>query len=219
MKHISKNTRGFTLIELMIATSVFAVILLLITSGMLEVGRLFYKGVNSSNTQEITRVILEDVSQAIQFSGESVNLPSASRPTRFCVGSRRYTFNTGAMYIVGANHVLIVDRTSSTCNDQTDPADLGNPEAPTPVRNNMVPPRELMGRNMRLANIEVRCANNGPPSCPNGTYDIKVRVAYGDDDLLEDANGPNARCRQDIRAGTQFCSVSELETTVTRRVE
>lgn len=208
MKHIRKSDQGFTIVELMIATTVFSIVLLLVATGMLEVGRLFYKGTTNANTQEIARIVLEDVSQAIQFSGETITLPSASRPNRFCVGSRRYTFNRGVMYN-GTNHIFTVDRYPTTCNDSTPANNLSSPAAGS---------RELMGRNMRLANIDVRCVN-GPPTCPGGIYTITVRVVYGQDDLLDDANGTNARCRQDIRAGTQFCSVSELVTTVTRRVE
>lgn len=208
MRRINKSTRGFTIVELMIATAVFSVILLLITTGMLEVGRLFYKGTTNANTQETARVILEDISQSIQFSGESVTLPTAAQPNRLCVGAKRYTFNRGVMY-TGANHVLLTDRYPTTCNDSTPANNMGSPAAGS---------REMLGRNMRLSEINVRCVD-GSFICPNGTYGIRVRVVYGTDDLLVDATLPTARCRQDIRAGTQFCSVSELETTVTRRVQ
>lgn len=215
MRKLHTASRGFTIIELMIATSVFAVVLLLITSGMLEVGRMFYKGITNTNTQEVARIILEDISQAVQFSGESVTPTSAARPNRFCVGSRRYTFNTNVM-LTPSSHVLLVDKFATTCNDSTPPNDMSSPVAGS---------RELMALNMRLADISIQCVGSADPLCPSNTYEIKVRVVSGEDDLLENdlredgSTITNGRCRQDIRAGTQFCSVSELKTTVTRRIE
>lgn len=199
----TSNSQGFTIVELMIATAVFAVLLLVITSGMIQVGRLFYKGTTSAATQEIARTILEDISQAIQFSGDPVILSSAAVPNRFCVGSRRYTFAQGTR-LTNSNHAMLVDKLATNCNDATPANNLASPAAGS---------RELMGLNMRLSEIVITKGLNE-------TYAIKVMVAYGDNSVLEDldGNGTLESCRNE-KSSSQFCSVSQLSTTVKRRLE
>jgi prepilin-type N-terminal cleavage/methylation domain-containing protein len=216
---------GFTIVELMIATAVFAVVLLIITTGMIQVGRLYHKGTVNANTQEVARTILEDISQAIQFGGNKAYLPGGPA-NWFCVGSRRYTYTRGVRLTnTPANHVLVADRTSSTCNSATGAGNLGNPNISV-NRDLTVQPRELMGFNMRLANLAIVAG-------PNETYTITVRVVYGENDVVcspaqstdcaSKTTSPfqtatDLACKDD-RSTTQFCSASQLTTTVTRRVE
>jgi len=214
-----KSSHGFTLIELMIATTIFSVILLLITTGMIEVGRMFYKGVISTNTQETTRLLIEDISQAIQFSGDEFTPLNAGAPLatkRFCIGDRRYTFTPNTrLNPNGSNHAFIIDKASTKCTSTTPVANMANPSAATAFRDSTVPPRELMGANMRIA------AFNITEDAVNKAYTITIRVAYGDDtDVLFDSNGDGTldSCLNQ-RSSSQFCSVSELSTTVKRRVE
>src|SRR5690606_22524615 len=92
MKYVNKisGQKGFTIVELMIATSVFSVVLLLCTYGLLAIGRSYYKGVTISRTQETARLIVDDVAEAIQFNGGAVVLNPAGR--MYCIGSRRYSY-------------------------------------------------------------------------------------------------------------------------------
>lgn len=45
------NTSGFTLIELMIATTVFSVVMLISTYGFIKINQYYTKGVNAARTQ------------------------------------------------------------------------------------------------------------------------------------------------------------------------
>lgn len=60
-----KNTAGFTIVELMIATVVFSVILILITTGIIQIGKAYYKGIIGSRTQETARKITDEVGRSI----------------------------------------------------------------------------------------------------------------------------------------------------------
>jgi prepilin-type N-terminal cleavage/methylation domain-containing protein len=73
MSRQRKSQAGFTIVELMIATLVFAVVLILITVGVLTFTRSFFKGINQSRTQNAARTVIETISQGIQFSGGEVN--------------------------------------------------------------------------------------------------------------------------------------------------
>jgi len=195
------NQKGFTVIELMIATTVFSVILLLCTYGILSVGRMYYKGITSARTQEAARLIIEEVSRDIQFSGGSPVSNLGATSSAYCIGTKRYSFNIGTK-LTASNHVLLADNVVA-CNSVSPQALDGSAIA--------AGSRELMGLNMRLASFSITPVNAG------GSYSVKVKVVYGDDDLVT-GTGDTLACVSS-GSGRQFCSVSELNTIVQKRVE
>lgn len=219
---MSRQQKGFTIIELMIATMVFSSILLVITTALIQIGHIYYKGVISARTQEAARGIIDDISRSIQLSGGSVlgtapptpsteTLKTATNGAKgFCVNQRRYSYVIDKQLSdtptsVQSKHVLIVDEMPSQCSTATYAQDITNASAP--LVNNSV---ELLSPNMQLNKLSV--------SGSGDLYTITVRVVYGDSDLLDtDANGIKT-CKNQS-AGSQFCSVSELTTTVQKRVQ
>jgi prepilin-type N-terminal cleavage/methylation domain-containing protein len=222
MRRLPKVTqRGFTIIELMIATLVFSVILLLVTAGILQIARVYYKGHTESNTQNTARSIIDSISQAIQFTGGTVTETTAS-PTpgtdyAFCINSTQVSYRLGWQVENRLDapkhqawHGVVMRSGVSGCSGQ--PAqNLGN---------QTVTGRDLVNHHMRLADLQV-------DSLGANRYRVTVRVAYGDDDLLYSpaapadsagATRPDAKCKP-VQAGTQFCAVSELSTVVVKRVE
>lgn len=216
MKH---NQKGFTLVELMIATSVFAVVLIICTVAMLQIGRTYYKGITSSRTQETAREIIEDVSKAIQYESGRPEPLTTGTSLGYCIGDKRYSYRLNWQVIDNPNtsqnqsrHALVVD--DNTCS--------GGPAqavAPSPPANPTG--RELLGTRMRLARFDVQQVG----AADSNLYRITVRVVTGDNDLLDDRNGDNMitaadnpiACRAQ-QAGGQFCAVSELSTVVQKRV-
>jgi prepilin-type N-terminal cleavage/methylation domain-containing protein len=216
IKSTRHNENGFTIIELMIATAVFSVVLLVCAVGLLQVGRSYYKGVTTARTQEVARTILDEISQNIQFGSGTVNtLNNNNGSIGYCVGDKTYSYIPNRQLIDTAptgdqsRHVLAVDDSISTCSAGI-PAQnmLGNPAG-----------RELMTTRMRLSDFTITRLG------ANELYRVTVRVVSGERDLLVDRNSDNqitaadnpVQCKND-RAGTQFCAVSELTTTVQKRV-
>src|SRR5215207_6103202 len=92
---------GFTIVEFMIATMVFSMVLLVCAYAIVHVGRMYYKGVITNRTQDAARRIVEDISAAIQFGPHNTDPGSFFRttdlslsPKSICIGSNRYTFTT-----------------------------------------------------------------------------------------------------------------------------
>lgn len=74
---------GFTVVELMIATLVFSVILTVITMGVLSFRNRYYKAVNASTTQNTTRTVIDtDKVRLIQFGSAQV-VPTDPSKTYF----------------------------------------------------------------------------------------------------------------------------------------
>lgn len=209
---LTKKQSGFTIIELMVATAVFAVLLLVITFGILQISRVYYKGITESNTQNAARSIMDLMTQSIQFSGGDVMTTTSSpeTPQAFCIGNEQFSYVSGMQLVEssesrGDNQTYhsIVQNTVAGCADPDPPAGL--------ITSPDVPGRELLAPNMRLANLNIDLIEPG-------LYRVEVRVVYGDDDLLTNPTGQDATCISET-SGTQFCAVSELSTIVRKRVQ
>lgn len=217
--------QGFTIVELMIATAVFTVVLLLCTFALLQVGKTYYKGITSAQTQNTTRAIVDDISQAIQFSGTTVSttIDRSASPvtynkqfnTFYCLllGGKRYIYKLGVQ--VDSNptsgdqdvHGLVWDEHAGNCS--------------TAISSWPAGATELLGPHMRLADFTIDQITPGDPSW----YIVRIRVVYGDSDLLDDKltldgtvppDGILDTCR--IGAGSQFCASSEITTSAQRRI-
>jgi len=211
IKRRHATSSGFTIIELLVATAVFSVVLLVLAAGVLQISRMYYKGLTEANTQNVARSITDVISQSIQFGGGDVTTTAASPApgslNAFCVGNQQFSFTPGYQLVDNPDpskfqtyHALVVT-TKAGCPGQ----------APQDVRQPTVTGRELLDTNMRLSKL-------GVTNLGGNLYRVDVRVVYGDDDLLKNPTANNSSCIN-ASAGTQFCSVSDLSTVVTKRVE
>jgi prepilin-type N-terminal cleavage/methylation domain-containing protein len=207
---LKRAQKGFTLVELMVATSVFSVFLLILTMIIVQISRTYTKGLISSKTQETARAISAEIAKSIQLSGGDITLspavPTPGIPYTLCAGTQRYTFVVGRQLKTSptasdhSSNVLVADEVGVGCPAGT--LGISNPQLQ----------RELLGENMRLANLSVTQVGI------SNLYSVKVRVAYGDTDGLEEpADSPTVLCKN-IQSTSQFCSVSELTATVQRRL-
>lgn len=217
-------SKGFTIIELLIATLVFSVILLLLTTALIRIGQIYNKGIVSSRTQEVARKVADDVGQNIQFSGGYIGPGlDAGGAKAFCIGSRRYSYVPDQQLTATSSHRFVVDTVAGGCTSattaRTDMSDLSTVSAGGSGA------QELLGQNMRLVKFQVTEQNPG-----SGVYKIAMRVVSGDKDILMSPNpgyadidaaiaaqATDLRCRNDVR-GAYFCAVSDIEAYAAKRV-
>lgn len=217
---------GFTIVELMIATAVFSLVLMVVLYGVLSFSHTYYRGVNSSTTQNMARTIINNVAQAIEFSGSSITATPASESAGnkyyFCAGGATYYYVLGALYdgtATASNPGLYVE--PGTCTSV--PPDFSNPRG-----------TELLASNMRITYLSVQPSSGNP-----SLYTIGIGLAYGDSDLLcskslgtgaggcaspadtasqlvAGTNPDDVACRSGT--GYQFCAHAGLSTKVLLRV-
>jgi len=206
---MTRKANGFTIVELMIATVVFSMVIILITVGVLSFTRAYYKGVNQSNTQNTARQIIEEIAQAIQFSGGTIQpvLTNAGSSQGFCINNQRYSYALGKQLSdespLGTNqtsHAFVVDKGASCAGTSAQN-----------VQGASVVGTELLGPRMRLSKMSIQQQGS------TDLYRITIRVVYGDDDLLTNPTGTDARCNVGIK-GTEYCAQSELTTVVKKRI-
>ena len=222
MKFIKFNQQAFTILELMIATMVFSVILLLVTTGILQIGKTYYKGALQARTQGAARNIIDEVSRGIQFSGETVafTTPLNAAATPYPQPGGKYGF-----CVNGVGYAYIIDRQlarSPSGSDQVSKTliSYGTPCAGFTAQDvATVSGRELLGIGMRLTALNVQ-------SLGNNTFAVTVEVASGEPDLFSDlyknidgsvgTDGIFDTCK--TGTGKEFCAISRLTTTVQKRV-
>lgn len=211
---------GFTIVELMIATLVFSVILLVITYGVLHFTSDYYKGINSSATQNSARNAMDSITQAIQFGPPARTTPTVAGSGQFCAGNKILRYTLGIKYDGtppgSGNWGLFM---------QTNNAAGCNPVGATENT-------ELLSKNMRVTDV------SNTQISPQ-LWHVSLKIAYGDADLLcktSITDGSKGDCSQGaasytatdviagsdvqckLQAGSQFCSVAVLQTTVQQRI-
>lgn len=220
--HRLKASEGFTLIELLIASAVFSVILLLCAFALLQIGKIYYKGVAQSRTQEVARSIMDDVSQSIQFGGGSVaqtspepafgtNGPSATQ--NFCVGTKNYNFvlwhqlSDNPSSTQQSKHVIVLDPNAPAC-----PTGKNISDVTASGLSLTGSQRELMSPGMQLTDLKVQLVDPFKQ-----LWQIRIKVVSGDADLFDWSDQHNPVCKSGL-LGTQFCAVSGLTTVVQKRL-
>lgn len=216
-KSEGKNQKGFTIIELLIASTVFSAILLMCAAGIISIGKLFYKGITSGTTQEIARSAIDVIKDDFEFSGgyfvelidPVTHLPLQNNGSQgFCIGSHLYSYKLGQKIASdGTGHALVV-REYPGCDitPGVTPDDIC-PTCSSPAWH------ELLGSSMRLgeftATIPLPPASQVKPLA----LSISINVLAGDDDLI---NIPAGRCKGGL--GSQFCASSPLSAYAVRRL-
>ena len=204
--------QGFTILELLVASAIFAVVLLTIAVAVLRTTDAYFGGVTSSNTQTTARAAMSELSQAIEFSKAVNYVPAVgSSPGAICVDNIMYMFTLGQEvtdappFSAHQGYHALIAEPSATC----------NPSASWPAGSALPPgARELLGRHMRLSALTAAASGNG-------LWTVHLRVIYGDDTLLTlqpvaPANLAAEKCANN--AGAQFCAVSDLQTSVDQRL-
>ncbi|MDQ3065270.1 MAG: prepilin-type N-terminal cleavage/methylation domain-containing protein [bacterium] len=208
MKRLNSQA-GFTIVELMIATAVFSIVLMVCSFAIIHVGKMYYKGVLTNRTQDTARRLVDDVASSVQF-GIKAEDPAIFRRTgsgvingvnveSLCVGNIRYTFSR-RNYLGEIRHVVWRDQvTTQSCGLLDLTADIPSPNG-----------QEMLGANMRVP--------EGITANPSGQlWNISLVVSYGDStDLFVDPVNPII-CKG-VTAGGQFCAVSRFSTSVTKRL-
>lgn len=226
-----KKEQGFTIIELMFAMTAFSIVMMVALASIVQIGRLYYKGVTTASVQEAARRAAEEISQTIQFSALSITSPSVIGPNIavgspdtvfFCVGTKRYTVAIDRELSTSPStankeklHVFWVDDVPACAGGAASAANLenANPSNPaTPVGTNG---RELLQQGMRITRLSIT-----PIDAPSNTlWQLTLNVAYGDEDLMEvDPNNATRKICRSSYSGTEFCAFAEQTIIIKKRV-
>jgi prepilin-type N-terminal cleavage/methylation domain-containing protein len=200
--------QGFTIVELLIATTVLSVILLLVTIMMTNISNLYYRGVNQSRLQDDVRNTTAEIAQHLELNDQAVTPATHTyngfAMSAYCLGGTRYSYITDTQIGTGIGqiqHVLWRDSYSGTCIPVN--LSLANPENGPSAGTNGT---ELMAPNSMLTALSISA---------NSPFTLSIGMAYGTTSVLN-LNGVNSTCKDG--AGDDFCATASLTTTVVQRL-
>lgn len=214
------NNSGVTIIELLVAMTAFSVMILIIGLATMQLGKMYYKGISSAKTQEVSRDAMASIFEQAAFTTGNIDYatakdygPSSDRIAvqATCIGNTRYSYvldrKQNSSLSSGhdsANkeikHVLWQDTSDGNC----EPVDLTQ-DAPS------ADGKELLGDNMRLSELLI----DSPPTSPD-IIKIGIGVFYGESDLIE-YSGPTPESCKTGDISSQWCAFSKLSTRAYRR--
>lgn len=222
-----RNNKGFTIIELMFSTVIFSFILLLSLAALLQIGKLYYKGVTTAQTQQAARNIMDELTQSIQLSAGGVNFPPGpigpniaagnAATGVFCIGDTRYNYAIDRKLTETSPsssnkeiyHAFWADKLSKCSSLASIPTLSLTTTSPGGIDG-----RELLGAHMRVLRLDI----SRPIAGNDEVWKLDLTVGYGDEDLFTYDSGTNRKYCKTAQAGTQFCATSELSTIVSRRL-
>ncbi|MCL4358169.1 prepilin-type N-terminal cleavage/methylation domain-containing protein [Patescibacteria group bacterium] len=234
-----RNNKGFTIIELMIATTVLSILLLLSSMVLVNVGSLFSKGVNMSNVQNDARSIIQQVASDIQFSGSTLNDGGPTNAISYiyvdygypvtvyayCFGDIRYSFVDASSWIsipgdfAPSNWPHELWRDKMTGQDSCSPLNIGESNPTCDGNTTCLSSQggsELTGDNMHLATFNIVAYNAQ-------LYGIFVGLVFGKSYMfVPNSSGNPAVVNGDYQCNTaqgqQYCATSYLHTLADERL-
>lgn len=203
---MNKKTRyaqGFTIVELIMATAVFSLVLLLGLTGFIQVGRMFYKGVTISQTKDVVTTTVQTISGDIKLAKAVQVLNGGTTSPTVCIGNHRYSVRLNTAVDTSASNGNYALKREIMPSDICDTNPISIAQAASP---------ELLGNRMRLLKFDVREIGSG-----TDLYFVNIKIAYGADEDFENPNTAGAQCKNSV-VSSQFCATTEFSTYVYKGV-
>lgn len=206
MAKLNQNQKAFTIIELLISTTVFSFVMLGASMMIIQISRLYYKGIVMTNTQTAARDLVESIARPIQYESAAVSStaisPSPQSTGQICVGGARYSYQLKKQQTPTQQAIWKDDI----------------PCGPTLLTLAGSPPSSghaMLSNNMQIHSLVVEQVSNAP-----GLWKVEATVIYGDQDLLEVDPGTGettGKCKGNV-SGSQWCSAVSYKTMVFKRI-
>ena len=233
------NKSGFTIVELMIAISIFSGLLIIMVYSFLFSLDAFMKAYVSSKTQETLRNVDQSISTSINLGTNGVvylkpvqyNISNGNYTITsqgFCIGQYRYSYilsqesdsngnyNYVNLSIPILNHNLVQDVMTGGCNSNMSAQDLSSP-LNTSAQQLSSSSKELAGNNIGILSFSLSptyAFGNTP------VYNFLATFGYGNNlNVSYDLSGnlSSSSCPGTFHGGN-FCALSSFNDYINQRV-
>lgn len=220
MNHAKK--KGFTLIELMLAMGFISVLLLAVAMTVIQIGKIYNKGMTLKEVNQIARTITDEVTRSVAASPSfSLDVAAGKYANdavsgRLCLGQYSYIWNYGsainttnanrARYTSGTNEIYFVkvpDLSGTYCVRQPSGLPRINPT-------NAVEMLRTGDRNLAVHNVRVSSATTATdPRTGQKIYTIQFTIGTNDTAAL---NSTATGCKTSNEMGFDFeyCTVQQF---------
>lgn len=206
---------GFTIIELLIASVAFSLIIILVTVLIIQVSKVYYKGIIVSNTQNAARNIVLDIEKSIQFNTDLPNGLSYYKTGQadwYCIGNQLLAYKTDTQFNVssqpGINNIGLAYSLAPICPSTVN--GLNPYIALFAFSRGSGNYQQLLGNDMSVQYLNISQVGL------QNLYHIQLSVAYGNTSLLASPINNQYFCKTQI--GDQFCATSNINAYVSNIV-
>lgn len=213
------NNNGFTIVELLIAISVFSTLLIIIVYSFIYGLDTFIKDQIVSNTQETTRSIEQNITQNLSLTPIGSYTPIKSTTTTikstttntttnvtsqgFCIGDYRYSYILDQQ--LTSNIGGLVQDTVAGCSSTDFAIDLSN------KKNLTSSSRQLLGDNMQISQLNISPIDN-----TNG-FILTIEIDYGSN-FNSGSNDYTYSCPSG-NISASYCAVDKVDTYVFQGIQ
>lgn len=201
---IKLDRKGFTIIELLLSTAFFTVVMLMVVAGYVQINRSYVRGLTTKEVQNASRAVVDDISRAIRDADNAQEVDTSGL-NRLCFGQTRYVWNqetdgsfSNVTFSDTSNFITLARSTApASCTD--------------PIVENQPTTEVLLDERLEVQYLDVSQIGT------TDSFRIKLVISTKAQGLLEDfeRTGEDALCAP--QRGDEFCDVATLETVVTVR--
>ena len=225
MNHGANKQRGFTIIELMLAMSFIAALLLVIAFTILQLGTIYNKGLTLKEVNQTGRSISDELSRSIGASSSidlGTNFSTNSAGGRLCTGQSTFIWNYAealasgdqnvAEYQSSSDEVRLVkvpDSSGAYC-VRTGPSFIYR-DIRTADQANAVELLKTGDRTLNIHRFTMTSAENGTDSLTGQQlYTVSITIGTGD---VEAITSDRTACLAPGQPGADFeyCAVQQFE--------
>ena len=230
MKKIQNfNPKGFTIIELLVATSIFSAILLVLTQVVIRLSGMYYHGVIQNQTLNVAKNITNNIVQQIQFTGGDIVIKNnplfwnkmsitdtttlKKYETYLCIGNNQYVYQLGGINDGSTSNGSLILSYNTQCSgigpsfEYNNSWDLRNSD--TISSSYYV---SLVPNHMRLVKFDIAYQFGN-------LYKVDIKVAYGTDASPADTGIGFNTNSGDCNPNSSYCATTELVTYVEKTVQ
>lgn len=214
---MNHSTKGFTIIELMLAMSFLSMLLLGIAMTTIQIGRTYTKGVTLREVNQAGRSVSDDlrrtVGSAMPFDlATSLISQDGGNGGRLCLGDYTYVWNTGRALASNIGPNVYNDSTNTPVQFAKVRDSRGQLCANPGVKITRADASELLAngdRSLVLQAITVTSAT-GSIADSRALYSISMNIGTNDQSLLETGD-KSCKVPTDAAGGDSYCSVNQFD--------
>lgn len=198
-RSLRQARRGFTIVELMIAITVFSIVATLVMAGVIYVARQYQQVTNRIAIEEASRSFHQQVLQSLQYTSVDVTEPSPELGYRaYCVGNNMFIFGgstvtDGASFESQKEGLYVKQISGLGC-------DIPNSVSEITGQQNLLP------EGAKVVGLSIDSV----------TGVIKTTFVKSGTDLLDFSSLPTLKCKMEV--GKEWCAVVSFESMAKRRI-
>lgn len=204
-----KKQAGFTLVELLLAATFFAYILIFVTAAFVQINRAYNRGITVKRVHESTRQNIQDIARTIQsaqYGNSIINTDTDGLgPNYLCIGDVRYVWYEfdGTPPVTPPPFYLLKDTSFANCSDPVSGDEID-------LLDNRLAVQDLCVYQIGLS-IAYGIRLTISVDEPNSTF-----LDSGSPPVCGDSS-PSSQAQCNVLIGDQYCNVATLDTVVTIR--